>query len=593
MSLLGKLIKAGIKNADDLARQVMPAVMQTGDSVLIETTTNALRKMGANVPSQPGIGLVGSRTVPTARQLGQAPVPQFGPGSGVPTPPAGSRPVNTLKPQPYQGPRPRGGELVRTAQDNIPAPAARTRFTEDLISQPTVQGPARAPMQGPSMTGTPVQNQLDLRFPAGAQSAAEYTTTKGAVRPVGTNLGGQPYRSGPVATERNIQTLRTDPELRRPQADGIIGRDPVEAFRAARTPEGQRSFFETSGAPDIFSGEYNIRPELLRQFPREVQQRIGTTMMREAADLGPAAPRAAFGPGAGPAPVDNAVTEAFSRNAAAGAELVDLGALFSNPAFRAAMGAGGFGLFGAGVAGMMGDRDRTGETTAGSPPDLALPPSLSRPLFTDNAGLPLGDGAPAVAPPNPPARGNIDPSAPAPIVTGGGLERESAVRAALAQSAPGAAAVMRAAEPMSPERYRNIEDYYAARAAYAGSADKQRELMRFMEGQSPTIGGQLAEWAQANPTLAYEYQRRQLANPAANQQSAEAVTTTTVTTQMGSETAANAVGNAEATAQAAVAPSQGAFELADATRPQIQSNLQRVQEFIRTQAPRSAMYAGY
>jgi hypothetical protein len=153
---------------------------------------------------------------------------------------------------------------------------------------------------------------------------------------------------------------------------------------------------------------------------------------------------------------------------------------------------------------------------------------------------------------------------------------------------------MRASEPMSPERYGSIEDYYAARAAYAGSADKQRELMRFMEGQSQTLGKSLAEWAESNPALAYEFQRRQLVNQAANQQSAETVTTRNYpTSPMGSETAANAVGNAEATAQAAVDLSQAAVEMREATRMQVQPNLQRVQEFIQRQAPRAAMYAGY
>lgn len=578
MSILGKLLRVGIKNADDLARQVMPAIMQTGDSVLVEKATNALRKMGASVPSQPGPGLLGSRTVPTSRQLGQAPVPQFGPGSNVPTPPAGSRTVNTLIPQSFQGPRPRGGELVRTAQDNIPSPAARTQFTEDLISQPVVQGPARAPMQGPSMTGTPVQGQLDLRFPSGSRAAAEFTTTKGAIRPEGTAIGGQPYRGAPVATERNIETLR----LNRPQPEASMG---------AGIPEGQQSFF-TSKLPDIFSGEYNIRPELLRQLPKEVQERIGTMMMREAVDLGPVAPRPAFGPGAGPAPADAIASQAFARNAAAGADLVDLGTLLNNPAIRAAIGVGGLGLFGAGVAGMVGG-DRTGETTAGTPPELPLAEPRSTPLFLESDGTPLGDIAPGAVPPNPPAPGNIDPTAPAPIATTGGVERDSAIRAALAQSAPAAAAVQRAIEPMSPERYKSIEDYYAARQAYAGSADKRRELMRFMEGQSETLGKGLANWAQANPTLAYEYQRRQLVNPAANQQSAEAITTTTVTTSLGSETAANAVGNAEATADVVLKGTQEASALRNATQPNVQPNLQRVQEFIRNQAPRAAMYAGY
>jgi hypothetical protein len=573
--LLGKLhyLRAGINNVDDLARQVMPAVMGTGDRVLVERTTNALRNLGARVPSQPAPGILGSRTVPTARQLGQAPKPQFGPGAGTPTPPAGSRPVNTLTPQPFQGPRTRGGALARTSQDSVPSPAARTQFTEDLISQPVAQGAARPPVQGPSMTGNPVQGQLDLRFGPGARAAADFTTSKGAVRPAGTNIAGQPYRGGPVATDRNLETIR-------------LSQAQPGAARSAGIPEGQQSIF-TSRLPDIFSGDYNIRPELLRQLPREVQERIGTVMMREAADLGPVAPRAAFGPGAGPAPVDPVASAAFARNAASGAELVDLGALLNNPAFRAATGAAGLGLFGAGVAGMM-PGDRTGGTTAGAPPNL--PPTA--PMFTETDGSPLGAVAPGVVTP-PTATGNIDPSVAAPTVTGGNLQQESAAREALAQYAPGAAAVRRAVEPMSPERYRSIEEYAAARQAYGQAEPEIQELMKYMEGQSSSVGGGLAMWASSNPVLAYRFQERQLANPAANQQSAESITTTTVTSPIGSQIDAAAVGNAQATADAAVNPSQGAFDMVGATAPQVQPNLQRVKEFIQRQAPRAAMYAGY
>jgi hypothetical protein len=572
-SALPSLARFGIKNADDLARRIMPAVLQTGDDVLVERTTNALRNLGARVPSRPAPGILGSRTVPTARQLGQAPKPQFGPGAGTPTPPAGSRPVNTLTPQPFQGPRTRGGALARTSQDSVPSPAARTQFTEDLISQPVAQGAARPPMQGPSMTGNPVQGQLDLRFGPGARAAADFTTSKGAVRPAGTNIAGQPYRGGPVATDRNLETIR-------------LSQAQPGAARSAGIPEGQQSIF-TSRLPDIFSGDYNIRPELLRQLPREVQERIGTVMMREAADLGPVAPRAAFGPGAGPAPVDPVASAAFARNAASGAELVDLGALLNNPAFRAATGAAGLGLFGAGVAGMM-PGDRTGGTTAGAPPNL--PPTA--PMFTETDGSPLGAVAPGVVTP-PTATGNIDPSVAAPTVTGGNLQQESAAREALAQYAPGAAAVRRAVEPMSPERYRSIEEYAAARQAYGQAEPEIQELMKYMEGQSPSIGGGLAMWASSNPVLAYRFQERQLANPAANQQSAESITTTTVTSPIGTQIDAAAVGNAQATADAAVNPSQGAFDMVGATSPQVQPNLQRVKDFIQRQAPRAAMYAGY
>jgi hypothetical protein len=146
---------------------------------------------------------------------------------------------------------------------------------------------------------------------------------------------------------------------------------------------------------------------------------------------------------------------------------------------------------------------------------------------------------------------------------------------------------------MSPERYRSIEEYAAARQAYGQAEPEIQELMKYMEGQSPSIGGGLAMWAESNAALAYEYQRRQLVNPAANQQSAESITTTTVTSPIGSQIDAAAVGNAQATADAAVNPSQGAFDMVGATAPQVQPNLQRVKEFIQRQAPRAAMYGGY
>ena len=584
----------GAKQARQLmeaVRQTLPAAEMSGVRGISEPVRRAAVQAGlvdeltafpSAVSRQGGnLGVLGTRNVPTARQLGQAPVPQFGPGSRTPAAPAGSRPVNQLLPQPYQGPRPRGGDIVPTSSPATAPAATRTQFTEDLISTPVMQGPSRAPVQGPSMTGTPVQGQLDLRFGPGARSAAEFTTSKGAVRPVGTNIAGQPFRGGPVATERNLETF----------AINRAASEPLEAA-AQRVPQGQGSFF-IENTPDIWTDAFRMRPELVRQLPAEVQRRIGTTMMREAADLGPVAPRPAFGPNAGPAPADSIVTRAFSGGAAGGNELVDLGALsalMNNPAIRTALGLGGLGAIATGAAFMGGDRDRTGETTAGSPP---MTPE--QPLFLESDGSVLGTAPGTNLGLNPPAPGNIDPSAPAPQITSGGLERESAIREALAQTAPGAAAVMRAVEPMSPEKYRSIEEYAAARQAYAQAKPQVQALMRYMETQSPTAGGGLAMWANKYPGLAssYQAQQQQLKNPAANQQSSETITTTTVTAPIGSEVSAAAVGNAEALSNAAIAPSAGAFDMADVTRPQIQPNLQRVQEFIQRQAPRSAMYAGY
>lgn len=285
------------------------------------------------------------------------------------------------------------------------------------------------------------------------------------------------------------------------------------------------------------------------------------------------------------------------RNAAGGVQTADLGNILSNRALLAALGAAGLGAAGYGAASFMGggSQDRTGETTAQAP---TVP---ARPLFTEDGATPLGDGAAPVAPATAPGLGVIDPSAaspsPAAIVTSGGDQRKSAVREALSQFDPAAAAVMRATEALPPEKYTpergGIAKYYADRAAYAQQAPVRKELVEMMRGMQTERSGDLAAWAEKHPALAYEIQRRQLANPAANQQSAESITTTTVTTPMGSETAANAVGAGEAALNDSLNPSQSTKEMVDATRMQLQPNLQRVQDFIQRQAPRSRMYAGY
>jgi hypothetical protein len=279
-------------------------------------------------------------------------------------------------------------------------------------------------------------------------------------------------------------------------------------------------------------------------------------------------------------------------NAAAGARMVDLSKI--NPALLYGGGAAGAGLLGALGYRMMGGGDRVtpivdqlpGQTeggTAGAPPVL----------FRDEDGNVLGDGAPQVAPANPPGPGNIDPTAPAPITTTG--DRTSDARAALAQADPAAAAAERMVAPMSPERYRNIAEYNAAVQSYANQPEVRQSLMKFASttSQDPTVAANLSTWAGLHPALAYSLQQRALRNPSANQQSPEAVTTTVPTAEMGSDNAANAVGMAEAAGQAAVAPTQGSFDLMDATRPQVKPNLQRAQDFIQRMAPRAATYGGY
>jgi hypothetical protein len=591
MSFLGQLLNAGkgslpglvrlgIKNADDLAGRLMPAVLQTGDRVLVERTTNALRNLGARVPSLPGPGLLGPQRASSAVRPAPSQLPQsirgfVGPS---PTPPPARAAVPAT-------PAPGVRGVPALAQNRPPAPLAEA-------PTPPVRYPAPAPASETARQITMLKPGRDevgsmgtrLTYRAGTPGVDGRlgSTTYGQGAEIGASSVYPRIPAGASAQEQ----MRLSSQLNRGPSTAELPGTPLLRTQGSNQYVAPRPAFGPGAADEVFDRTVDVA------FGGSRGGGVGAQVLQ--GGRGGALVRSPGGEMVDELMIDPVrVREIFEsapellgslRNAAGGIQTGDLGALLSNPAIRAAVGAGGLGALGFGLAGIM-DTDRTGETTAGSPP--------SPPLFTEDGRTPLGDTSPA-APVYPPATGNIDPSVAAPTVTGGNLQQQSATREALAQHAPGAAAVMRASEPMSPERYGSIEDYYAARAAYAGSADKQRELMRFMEGQSQTLGKSLAEWAESNPALAYEFQRRQLVNQAANQQSAEAVTTRNYpTSPMGSETAANAVGNAEATAQAAVDPSQAAVEMREATRMQVQPNLQRVQEFIQRQAPRAAMYGGY
>ena len=263
-----------------------------------------------------------------------------------------------------------------------------------------------------------------------------------------------------------------------------------------------------------------------------------------------------------------------------GVQKADFGLLRNvDPSILAGLGltAGGLGV--AGISRMAGG--------GGTPsmPETQTSPSLETPVTAQPPGVPPIN--PTVAPPTvpgavPPGGSNIDPTLPAPVVTNG--DRESERREQLGQADPRAAAVERLMEPMSPERYKSIADYYRDREAYSSQPEVKREIIKYAGGtsSSPEISADLEIWAQNFPGLAYEMQRRALANPAANQQSPEAVSTPTVVgTQMGSDnTMANPIGAAEAAGAQAVNPTAGGADLQDATRMIQGQKLQRGQDLL-------------
>ena len=464
---MNSFLKLGVKNLDDVARLVLPAIRQMGNSDLTRKAYQGLRKLGANLPG-PADDLV----VVTKRTTGpSAPRPAFGtreiprdmgPGRLTEDPGAVNEAIARVRAsQANRAPVPEFGSGVR-----IETPLSRMpRNPKQVINNP--------------LEGT----QLRIPFSQPGKGAQMYSPKKSSVRPenVAANMA---------------ETL------------------------ADLTPEQSAKLLAEQAA------EFN-----LRSMP----------------------------------------AQAALRNAAAGAETVDLNALLKAAGMTG--GAVGTGAL-VGIASRMGG-DPTGETTE-------RVPTPSTPLLRENDGTVLGDMPSEVVPTNPPSVGNIDPTPPQEIVTTGGEQRDSVVREALAQSDPMGAALNKVMEPMSPEKYTpergGIAQYYADREAYARSGPARKQVGDML-AVAMEADPNMKTWAQQNPALAYELVRRQMVDPNANQQSAEAITTTTTNTSLGSDLEANALGNAEAAGEAAVNSNQGSFELKTATDPITQPVLERVDQY--------------
>ena len=474
---MNSFLKLGIKNVDDVARMLLPAIRQMGNSDITRKAYQGLRNLGANLP---------------------------GPADDL---------VVVAK---------------RTAGPSAPRPAFGTREI------PRNMGPGRL------------------------------TEDPGAVNEAIARVRASQANRAPVPEFGSGVRIET-PLTRMPRNPKQVINNPLEGTQL-RIP-----FSQPGKGAQMYSYKgssvqpKNVAANMAKTLADESAEELAEGVAREAAEAGLVQGPGRYNMGEGtPLP-------AVLRNAAAGAETVDLNALLKAAGMTG--GAVGTGAL-VGIASRMGG-DPTGETTE-------RVPTPSAPLLRENDGTVLGDMPSEVVPTNPPSVGNIDPTPPQEIVTTGGEQRDSVVREALAQSDPMAAAINRAMEPMSPEKYTpergGLAQYYADREAYArsGPARKQvGDMLAVAIEADPNI----KTWAQANPGLAYELVRRQMADPNANQQSAEAITTTTTNTSLGSDLEANALGNAEAAGEAAVNPNQGSYELKSATQPIPQPVLKRVDQY--------------
>ena len=562
--------RAGIRNLDDLIRNVvLPAVKMSGDDLLTERVIKEAQNMGMrNLPVLPSPGLIGESPQAVNQAIDAVRRSQAPRSVRDRTVKTNNPLINRTSPVAPIGPRTRGGDIVPVNPQAAPAP--RREIPSKSFMRPTVENVPVVPSSDTRQLG------LDLRFPAGARSSREVMTSKGAIRPEGSNVGGQFYNPE-AASVRDLRDAGTYEGFR----NSPMSADPFL--------DGQTNLFTPKSQVEQAIERFNIarmggmsapagRQAPVPEFGRGALVRSGMDNLpveRVRVSVGPSAPRAS-------AEVDPVV----SLNSATGARQVDLIKMLSDPRILAALGATGLGAVGVGMMNQGGGEEAAApQAPVSQDPDLRIAERLTgnlnaNPLFREPDGSALGGSFSEQSELGRLLReiqsssgANADSSAAS--VTSGNDQRRSVMREAAQQYDPVAAAVMRATEPMSPEKYGSAAEYYAARQNYASQPSIRAQLASQMEGD-------MATWARTHPALAYELQRRSMSNPQANQQSVESVTTPYQTgTQMGSQVENNAAGNAFFAGEAAITGEQGAQDLKSATDPILNAkSLNLIQSYL-------------
>jgi hypothetical protein len=274
-------------------------------------------------------------------------------------------------------------------------------------------------------------------------------------------------------------------------------------------------------------------------------------------DLG-STPRMTAGVNTPPAAVQQEAVQAAIRNAVGGTRATDLRKLATMMGLTTA-GAAGIGVLGYNMVG-------GGGQSGANEPVIPLPPNLEDTgtydpiLEAERAGtLPGSDyytpPAAAILPGS--ASGGVPgQTAPAVIRTndGASVQRQAAANAI-------AATLLR---PDSPGAYSNVGGYYQARNAYAAQPGVVGNIVEQLIQVDPRFDRpELQAWAAANPGLAYEM---------LNNQQMPTMQQPEITTELGSNTPNNAIGNSEEQARVVLEGADPA--LRDATRPRMAVSLQ-------------------
>jgi len=504
--------------------------------VLQRASQAAKQQLGPALPTRaPQTGVIGTRGIVTPRQ---APVPEFG----------------------NRGVLPGISEMarIRTGADPVTAEATAAAIEKtapdlaNIIRQNARQ--ASFPSSPSASAYNYYQPGLPLRFPAGATNLVPTTSTAGRITPAGTRVGGRPYTPESMASPRNVETAR------------IAGTERLADLpdAPARIPGGQMSI--------DFSPNRQIGEEAAASMDSTAPELA--SIFRQNAGIDPMRPM--------------------------GVQVTDLQSLIQNmtPAQRASMGLVGAGSTVAGLGQIISDRANQeqamrniGQFTEAdaaayeanrqkamrnigqfTEADAAAYEANRQKAMRNFGQFTEADAAayeanrqqavdPTLvgsqkfsAPVVPPS---VPPLAPPPATsTGAPLTRDqsqalsqyiSSTQESMQQTDPVSAGVARMVAPRDPSSYGNIGDYYADRERFvsAMSNGSLRDLINRV-GQTAQDQAQeiaLQSWATANKPLAYELiNRMQMANPAANQQSGEQVTTSTYGSAMGDNNQANAMG---------------------------------------------------
>ena len=487
--------------------------------VLQKASQAAKERLGPPLSTKaPQVGVTGTRNVVTPSR--RAPVPEFG----------------------NRGVLPGISEMarIRTGADPVTAEAtaaAIEKTAPDLANIIRQNAGQSSLPSGPSPSS---YNQLDLpfRFPAGATNLVPTTSTAGRITPAGTKIGGRPYTPESMASPRNVETTRiagTERLVDLPDAPARIpgGQIPID-FRSNRQIVEEAAASMDSTAPElasIFRQNAGIDP--MRPVGVQVtnlQSLIENMTPAQRASMGLVG-AGSTGVGLGQIISDRANQEQALRNFGRFTE-ADAAAYEANrqQALR------NFGQFTeADAAAYEANRQQPVDPTlVGSQKSSApvVPPSVP----------------PLAAPPTPSVGDVLTPEQSQALTEDVSRRLES-----IQQTDPVSAGVVRMVAPRDPSSYKNIGEYYADRERFvrAMSDGSIRDLINRV-GQTTQDQAQdiaLRSWAAANKPLAYELiNRMQMANPAANQQSGEQITTSTYGSAMGDNNQANAMGQANANA---------------------------------------------